>query len=196
MIDAILPESPEARQKSAIILGSVCLVVLGIGVFLLKAGDFESDVKITDRTATDSAGVIGVIQVDVEGAVEAPGVYKLGQGARVEDVLQAAGGLTDEADRVWVEKNVNRAQVVKDGYKLYVPGRQASNNTSVSNASGGVISINSGTQDQLEKLPGIGPVTAGKIISGRPYSGLEELTERKIISAKLWDSIKDLVVLW
>ena len=71
-----------------------------------------------------------------------------------------------------------------DSTKLYIPfqGEQASLNSSsqaVAGASTGSISINNATSSQLDGLPGVGPVTSGKIISNRPYTSLEELLSKK-----------------
>jgi competence protein ComEA len=124
-------------------------------------------------------------------------VYRLDLGSRIDKALQTAGGLTGEADRGWVEKNVNKAQMVVDGYKLYIPKKnQDGLNLQVAGLQSRATSINSGSQNDLESLPGIGPVTAQKIISGRPYTRLEELTERKIVGQKVWESIKDQISLW
>jgi len=59
----------------------------------------------------------------------------------------------------------------------------------------GLVSINSGTQAELEELPGIGPVTAGKIIDNRPYGSVQELLERKIVGKTTFEKIKDLITL-
>ena len=183
----ILPKEPDTRQRMGIILGAVSLVMLGIGVFILKAGEFESGVRISSQTATGEAGVTGLIWVDVEGEVTNPGVYKLNRRSRIDDAITAAGGLTAEADVTWVEKNVNRAQILTDGVKIYIPNKQTSISFQDASDADVKIKINSATQKELEKaLPGIGPVTAEKIINGRPFNRIEELTERKIISVRVW----------
>ena len=196
MIEKILPKEPDTRQRMGIILGAVSLVMLGIGVFILKAGEFESGVRISSQTATGEAGVTGLIWVDVEGEVTNPGVYKLNRESRIDDAITAAGGLTAEADVTWVEKNVNRAQILTDGVKIYIPNKQTSISFQDASDADVKIKINSATQKELEDLPGIGPVTAEKIINGRPFNRIEELTERKIISVRVWEDIKNMVELW
>lgn len=178
-------------------MGVTSLIILGLGVFMLKAGEFESNVTITQMTATNSGALSNQIWADIEGAVVRPGVYKMDDGARIDDLIRMAGGLSQTAERPWVDKNINRAQLIEDGYKLYIPSvNEANTRSNVNELQPTVISINSSSQSELESLPGIGPVTAQKIIAGRPYGRLEELKEKKIVGAKVWEGIKDLVSLW
>src|SRR3972149_7512906 len=164
MID-LLPEGAEGKRKLGVIVGVSSLIILGLGVFMLKAGEFESAVTISHQVASDSGSLGDIIWADIEGAVVAPGVYKLDKGARIETVLAAAGGLAENADKAWVEKNVNKAQVLVDGYKLYIPDiNEANTQSKVIGLQSKMVSINSGSQSELESLPGIGPVTAQKII--------------------------------
>jgi competence protein ComEA len=152
------------------------------------------------------------ILVDVEGAVKTPGIVRLGSGARVEDAIRAAGGLATNADEVYIAKNINRAMRVVDGMKVYIPvvGEagtshnldRATSQTDVAQSygivttSGGssqnaiVVSVNSASQSELESLPGVGPVTARKIIDNRPYASLEDLTVKKAIGPALFETIK------
>jgi len=198
MISANLPENISRTKKWEMVIGLSSLVLIGIGVFLIKAGEFESSVQITNQSGLD-AETTGKEQiwVDVEGAVVHPGVYKLDVNSRIDNILERAGGLTDKADREWVDKNVNRAQIIPDGYKLYIPEYNV-NTLKLSNYTKNtqVISINSSSQSDLEELPGIGPATAKKIIENRPFTQLEELTEKKIIGQKVWEDIKDQISLW
>lgn len=142
------------------------------------------------------------IQVDVSGAVKTPGVYRLSSEARVEEAVAAAGGLSDNANQEYVSKSLNLAQKLSDGLKIYVPFKGETavppsgsvGQIAVSGASTGPVNLNTATQAQLEALPGIGPVTANKIISGRPYSGVDELVNKKVLSKSVFEKIKDQVV--
>ncbi len=141
------------------------------------------------------------IMVDVEGGVIRPGVYSLATSARAQDALIAASGLSNDADRSWVEKNLNLAAKLIDGQKIYVP-KLGENKTSLTvssqdtalNPSG--ININSANSQTLDSLPGIGPATAQKIISGRPYGAIEELVSKKIVTEKVFEQIKDKITVF
>lgn len=152
----------------------------------------------------------GEVVVEIAGAVEKPGVYKFQAGSRIDDLLITAGGLSAEADREWVDKALNRAAKLVDGQKIYIPekgstGSQSSVGTTPRQSSGqsvgsilssGLVNINSASQAELEALPGIGPVTAQKIIEGRPYSGVEELLTRKILKKSVYEENKEKLVVY
>ena len=127
------------------------------------------------------------LTVDVQGAVNKPGVVRLPGGSRIEDAISAAGGLSEEADQEYIRRQMNLAAKVVDGTKIYLPYQGESNQSNVSN----VVNLNTASQKELESLPGIGPVTAEKIIAGRPYGTIEELMERKIIGKAVFEKIKE-----
>src|SRR5262249_27746718 len=140
------------------------------------------------------------IVIDVEGAVQKPGIYSLGSQAREEDAITAAGGLSPKADAGAITKGMNMAARLSDGMKLYIPfaGEQPMTSTgdqSVAGASATSVSVNSATEAQLDSLPGVGPVTAGKIISNRPYTTLDDLVSKKAVTSSVFSKIKDLVTL-
>lgn len=138
------------------------------------------------------------ISVDVSGAVITPGVYQLDENSRVEDAVFSAGGLAENANGEYVSKYLNMAQKLSDGMKIYVPiaGEQYSGGVSSVAGIKSQVNINTATQAELEALSGIGPVTASKIISGRPYSKIEDLLTLKIVSKKVFDQIKDSLVVY
>lgn len=122
--------------------------------------------------------------VDVSGAVRRPGVYPLREGARVLDAIRAAGGPSDNADLA----PVNRAAPLVDGQQVLVPERTATAAAVADPAAaatggdapaGPVVSLNSADVAALDALPGIGPVTAQKIVDDRtrngPFRSVEEL---------------------
>ena len=157
--------------------------LIGSGVFMTRTAE-QPGVEVL--SATISAELV----VDIGGEVVRPGVYKLPVGSRIEDALRVAEGLTVGADTNYIEKYLNRAAKVSDGQKLYIPSKSASS------VQDNRININSASQGELEALPGIGPVTAGKIIAGRPYQNVSELVEKKVVGEKLYDQIKDMVSVW
>lgn len=180
----------------------VPIALASLGLILLLFGIIQVLTHIQSNSNSDFVPVSDLpketsqkIVVDVEGAVIDPGVYKINSDSRLVDALAAAGGLSEEADREYVQKNINLAQKVSDGLKIYVPrvGEEVKGvASSVSADSGGpVININTASASQLDSLPGVGQVTAGKIIDGRPYSDSKELVDRKIVGQSTFDKIKD-----
>ena len=186
-------------------LASVIVIVLSLAL-LVKSLTPSVPIRFSamdQETASASAAGKRVV-VDVAGALMAPGVYTLPAGSRVEDALTAAGGLSAEADSEFIAKNINRAQLLIDGMKFYVPEK----GEDMTSHNGGslfrrpespenelTVNINSATQVQLESLTGVGPVTAGKIISNRPYTMLEDLVNKKAVSRSLFEKIKAFLTL-
>jgi competence protein ComEA len=112
---------------------------------------------------------VRLLVVDVAGAVRRPGLYRLAQGARVADAIARAGGLTRRAERT----AVNLAAPLADGEQVLVAAR----GSPVASAAGapaamsGPVSLSSATAEQLDALPGVGPVTAEKIVAYRQEHG-------------------------
>ncbi len=195
--------------KIPLILAGMGLVFLFVSfVMLTRSQKGTGDIVFTQESTTSARSKI---RVDVEGAVMSPGVYEMETENRIQDVLVAAGGLSAAADRSWVSKNLNKAAKLVDGGKIFIPSiadanevkKQNSNVKTQSDADGsnnqrsllgvtiGVVNINNASQSELEALPGVGPVTAGKIIAGRPYQAVQELLDRKIIGQAIFTKIKD-----
>lgn len=150
-----------------------------------------------DALATTSAKVT-VIMVDVSGAVKNPGVYELKVGDRIQDALQKAGGLENAVNQEYISKNINLAQKITDGAKIYIPyeGEQGTGSTGITSSTsttGSEVNINTVSSSTLEDLPGIGKVTAERIINGRPYGSTQDLLDKKIVGSKVFEQIKDFV---
>lgn len=182
---------------------------LGVSIFLFRAGVFEgTKIEVIDSGYGASKDADPLRQdagsqviVEISGAVEKPGVYKLLASERLERLLIEAGGLAADADREWVEKNLNRAAKLIDGQKIYIPSRQElgirnqelgrKSTDSVLGAFSGLVNINTATLAELDSLPGIGAVRAQAIIDSRPYSSPNELLSKKIIPQSVYEKIKD-----
>lgn len=153
---------------------------------------FSSDLPHVAGEASGS-GRSNSILVDVEGAVVHPGVYTLEYDARVDDAIQQAGGYAKNADIQAVARGINRAARLVDGAKLYIPaiGEQvfAQEHTKESGVSRQV-NINTASLSELETLSGVGPVTAEKVMTNRPYLTLEELVEKNVISQNLFTKLQ------
>ena len=114
-----------------------------------------------------------LVVIDVAGAVRRPGLYRLREGARVDDAIALAGGPTAKAQL----DSVNLAAPIADGEQVVVPGRgqggvvAAASSSAAGSSPSAPLDLNSATLEQLENLPGIGPVTAQKILDYRQQHG-------------------------
>jgi competence protein ComEA len=141
----------------------------------------------------------GELVVDVEGAVRHPGIQRLPAGSRVADAIVAAGGYDDSADLALAARTLNLAAVLADGEQVYVPrgGEDAGGSaTGDTGAGSGLVNLNTASESELDALPGIGPVTVGKIVAARseqPFGSLDELVTRKVLTSAQLDKIRDLV---
>lgn len=197
------------RLRLPLIIGGISILLIVISIILLiKSVQTTTPIQFTSNSASDS-GVLGQptsqITVDIQGAVVRPGVYKLSEGSRVEDAIIAAGGFTLEADAEGISQTINRAAKVVDGGKLYFPKISDSSVSNIvrrdGNASGvslqktSIVNINLASEAELDGLPGVGPVTAQKIIANRPYQILTELLSRKAMSQSVFNKVKDRLTL-
>lgn len=143
------------------------------------------------------------IQVHVSGAVAQPGLYTLSAGARVNEAVQAAGGLLPNA----AGETVNLAAFVGDGARLHVAAegelvppelaREIAGDTRSGSmpAHAALVNLNTATQAELETLPGIGPAKALEIIAARPFDSIEDLDRVPGIGATTLDELRPLVTI-
>jgi len=170
----------------ALMFFGIFVLAVGVGIFYFQTSKGE-DIKII---AEDNEDTRGSLVVHVDGAVANPGVYSVALGARMSDVVQKAGGFTDDADKL----KINLAAKVSDGQKVVVAKIGQSSATQVAGESTSrLININTATSAQLDELPGVGPVTIGKIIAARPYVSVNELTSKRVVSASVFAKISDLI---
>jgi competence protein ComEA len=204
--------SPRLRLQPltvASLLGAAVLAVAAIVIALGSLGGIAVDAAGSSSSPGDPSasdlGPRGAIVVDVAGAVARPGVYHLAAGSRVADAIAAAGGYGPRvaADRVGAELNL--AALVRDGDRILVPSRDGTA-PGASRAPGGpaasgkpgtaLIDLNHATAEALDSLPGIGPVTADKIIASRaekPFASIDELRGRGLVGQKTFDKLKPLI---
>ena len=154
----------------------------------------EKDVKKEEPLEQD------LITVDVKGAVKAPGIYDLPVGSRVNDAVQKAGGLTEQAD----SKALNLAQKVSDEALVYVPtkGEEVANQQTNSGAPSSTskdkkVNLNKASLEELKQVKGLGGKRAQDIIDHREANGkfksVEELKKVSGIGAKTIEKLKDYV---
>ncbi len=195
--------------RGYILLSLAWLAILGAALWVARRPAAQPIEILPPPTSAPTAAPTptptpGPLRVDVAGAVLAPGVYALPPGSIIADAIEAAGGPTEEADL----DRLNKALALRDGVQVYVPYRGAPDRVLVvepepepasagspqRNAPGpGLIDLNRATPEELESLPGIGPVLAGKIIEGRPYRTVEELLRVKGIGPATFAKLRELV---
>lgn len=196
-------------------------VVLAAGAFMLAAGTSSSGSVAVDGASPlaglpsglPSTAVVGAVPsgrlfvVEIVGAVERPGVFRLATDSRVGDLVAAAGGYGPRVDTDRAGRELNLAAALHDGDQIRVPSRDDVVGP-VPRASGGggavggpapasgPTDLNRATAAELDALPGIGPVTAAKIIASRdeqPFATVADLRTRKLVGEKTFANLKDLV---
>ena len=197
-------ESWSLTVKGAVIAG-VLLLLVGVGGLLPKKEEAveESEAVVTTVLAEkteESTTLEAVIFVDIKGAVKKPGVYQMKAGDRVKDAIDAAGGLTAEAD----SQKVNLAQRVEDQMVIVVPkvGEEAeaipAGVTSKETSKEGKVNINTATVEELKTLKGVGEKKAEAIIEYRKKNGSfktkEDLMKVRGIGKKLFESFEERIV--
>jgi competence protein ComEA len=172
----VLPFPFSVQQRRAAAVALVLVVALLLVLRHHGGGATAAPLRVAPVVPAPGPAAAKTIVVDVAGAVGHPGLYHLRSGARVADAVARAGGLTRKAER----NAVNLAAPVSDGQQVLVAARG-----SPSAAAGGApgmgapVSLSSATAEQLDALPGVGPVTAQKIIAYRqvhgPFTSIEGL---------------------
>jgi len=212
------PPSPVPRGLAAAAVGLIGLLLVVAVALAMGGGGGTVAVEASQSALDPSAGATGAagggLVVDIGGAVVRPGVYRLAAGSRVADAIAAAGGYGPRVDAASVAAALNLAAPLSDGQQVVVPSRDtraasggpgasagagsqgSAGSSGGSGSSGGLVDINHATQAELEALPGIGPVSAGKIIAsreGHPFTKVDDLRTRKLVGQKTFDSLRDLV---
>lgn len=172
--------------------GLITLISLFRGILIDRKVEVE---YISGKSLTNSEANYKIF-VDIEGAVINPGVFELSENSRVKDVLVMAGGLSDGADRTFCEKNINMAEILKDGQKIYIP---FSNNTYAQQGyaeailSSKKVNINNATIAELDTLWGIGSARAESIVKNRPYQNIDDLITKGVLTKSLVDRNREMM---
>ena len=215
------------NRYGKLIRTAIAIIVLLVAVFLFGVkGENDASNREIFITQDDTVEIFETIETvqdstkstieeaktitcDISGEVKSPGVYTLDAGSRLNDLITMAGGLTEEANI----DVINRAAELTDGIKIFIPNindnqysssvmTESYNMTVANNKSGpdnGKISINNASLEELQKIPGVGPVTAQKIVEYREnaggFSSIDELLNISGIGEKTYKKIQDYVIL-
>lgn len=197
-INRLMPSAPAKIGAVALVV----LVVAGVGwaaFSSMRAPAFEvhADEAVAPSSfEPEAVEVKAQVYVYVTGAVANPGVYSLDEGLRVCDAVEAAGGLTEDADA----STVNLARVLSDGEHIALPTKAEVETTLAQGSAGGaaassLVNINTADASALETLSGVGSATAQAIISDReqngPFSTIEDLMRVDGIGEKKFAKLKD-----
>lgn len=192
---------------------AVVAVVVVAGVGRGGGGDGAPPVPLDRDAGLPFAGTTtaptapAALFVHAAGAVTRPGVYELPAGARVVDLVDAAGGPTPDADPA----RVNLAEPLADGARVYLPrlgevpppgpppaaGSGGGEGVSGSGSDAGLVDLNTADEAELDELPGIGPATAASIVAHRsvngPFGGVDELLDVRGIGPAKLEQLRPLV---
>ena len=197
-------ESWSLSAKAAVV-GGILLILVGVGGLFSKREESVEGTTVVETTMLVEKTEVSttqetVIFVDIKGAVKNPGVYQMKVGDRVKDALEAAGGLTGEAD----SQKVNLAKRLEDQMVIVVPkvGEEAeeipAGETRKEATKDAKVNINTATVEELKTLKGVGEKKAEAIIEYRKKNGSfqtkEDLMKVRGIGKKLFESFQERIV--
>lgn len=211
-------ENLNKKQKTTILIIAI-IVAIGMIYFIYNKNQIRSDINLeseilisnTSENKTNVEIQEDLVIIHITGSVKNPGIVKLKYGSRIEDAIEAAGGLTENADIT----NVNLAYVLDDGVKIRIPsitdekngdeqileegsGENIIEETNMTlGASTKEVNINKATETELQSLPGIGASLASRIIEYRNQNGkfskIEDIKNVNGIGDSKYDNIKDFI---
>jgi len=215
------------RNRIAVGLALIVFVVFSGTVLMIQGANAQKDASVIKSTnivqqtaSKENPSEVKTEEIvfDIEGAVAEPGVYRLPVGSVLVDAIGKAGGLSVEADNERIARELNQASVIGNNAKLYifknsdkdiqvssVSSGQAGSAGSTSGSSssqpvaGAIVNLNTGTLQELDTLPKIGPALAQRIIDWRDANGgfevIEDLKKVKGIGDATFDGLKDLITI-
>jgi competence protein ComEA len=192
-----MPELPVSRERALLIVACLAVALVVAGKLLVPAGAAnDGGAASGPPTALRARSGTPPLVVHVVGAIRSPGLYKLRRSSRVADAVAKAGGATAKADLALV----NLAAPLSDGQQVVVPERAppaAAPGSSPGASPAGPVHLNSATVEQLDALPGVGPVTAQKIVDYRQAHGafgsVDDLDSIPGIGPARLEQLRDLV---
>jgi competence protein ComEA len=192
-----------AATPTALGLGAAVIVAL-LATFVALGGlpSGAADAAAPSGSVPVDGAVGGELVIEVAGAVAKPGVYHLEAGSRVGDAIAAAGGFVPRVAADRVAADLNLAAPLHDGDRILVPSRDdraspaPGGGGTGARVSPGAVDLNHATEAELDALPGIGPVTAAKIVASReetPFTSVDELRSRGLVGQKVFDKLRPLI---
>ena len=190
------------KTVGIIALASIIILVLGVKYFM--GGSKELNKNNDESIYVEEENTKVAIEkeefvVDIKGQVKKPNIYYLKEGSIVEDLINAAGGLTEEADLT----TINRAEKLENHESLYIPSKNQENEVeksfnavgNTSSTEGAYIDINKASEAELDSLPGIGLAKAKSIITYREEKGkfktIEDIKNVSGIGEGVFEKFKD-----
>lgn len=210
IIKTFQPILKKYRSELVLIIAAVLIAIISSLIYISGTNEaVDEQVITTNKTISLNKKIF----VDVGGCVIAPGVYEATFGARLNDLINLAKGLSDNCDREFFNRNFNLAKIVSDQEKIYAPSSwetgsgiffekqrpleylEPVNDVGSQETSSGnnLIDINLATLEEIETLPGVGKVIGQKIIDNRPYNSVEDLLKNKIVNQGVYEKIKSLI---
>ena len=201
------------KQKKIVIIVGI-IIIIGILYFIYNGIDKKSTDQIDnnmlsiENNTKENEESKELVIVHITGAVKTPGIVKLPEGARIEDDIDKAGGLTEDADI----SDINLAYVLEDGIKIKIPTISEEKNEEIiinssgegivekeisNNSENKIININKANETDLQTLPGIGASLAGRIVEYRNSNGkfneIEDIKNVSGIGDSKYENIKNLI---
>ena len=200
------------KQKKIVIIVGI-IIIIGIlyfinGIDKKSTDQIDNNMLSIENNTKENEGSKELVIVHITGAVKTPGIVKLPEGARIEDAIDKAGGLTEDADI----SDVNLAYVLEDGIKIKIPTISEEKNEEIiinssgegivekeisNNSENKIININKANETDLQTLPGIGASLAGRIVEYRNSNGkfneIEDIKNVSGIGDSKYENIKNLI---
>ena len=202
-----------------IILAVVGLLAIASGLYFLVSISNEmafiktASIKISSEVAPNASSSTQLasasqIYVDLAGAIKNPGLYSLDSGSRLATVIKKAGGFSDQADQEYVAKELNLAEKLQDGDKIYIISKREkeyeqtaqefcgqffaqldSNQSQLDSQQ--LVSINQASIEDLQSLDGIGEKRAEDIVENRPYQQISDLISNQVLTETIFNNIQN-----
>ena len=183
------------RNRGGLAVGVLGMLLVGLAsAFLQRPTPAPLVVQAPPTPRPSPSPQVVPIAVSVAGEVPRPGLYHLPPGSRVDDAVKAAGGATDAAD----VHRLNLAARLADGQQVMVPRKiEALGAGAAPPVLPAPVNINLASVPELDRLPGVGPVIAQRIVAYReqhgPFTSVQQLRDTKLVNRDTFEKIKDLI---